>query len=85
MHLEEELELQRRLRLHDLAYAEDNRKVGHQCSDDLRGSRERRLARHIVSEMVGEVREGDVVEEEVSEGGHGEERRTSANEVGRVK
>lgn len=79
MRLEEELELQRRLRLHDLAYAEDNCQVGHQRGDDLWGGRKRSLAGHIVGEMVGEVREGDVVEEEVSEGGHGEERQTSAS------
>lgn len=72
------MELQRRLRLHDLAQPKDNGQVGHQSSDDLRGGRERRLAGHIVGEVVREVREGDIIEDEVGEGGHGEERRTSA-------
>jgi len=72
--LEEESEFLGLTCLHDLADAKYGGKVASKDADDDRLGRKRSCATDIMSEMVRKLGEGEVLEDEVGEGGHGRER-----------
>jgi hypothetical protein len=79
VNLEEKSEFLGLTCLHDLADAKDGGEVaGKDANDDwLRG--ERSGATNIVGEMIGKLRQGGVLEDEIGEGSHGGEKTLGAN------
>ena len=74
MDLEKESEFLGLTCLHDLADAKNGGEVAGKDADDDWLGRERSGATDIMSEMVRELGEGDVLEDGVGEGSHGGER-----------
>lgn len=80
MDLEEESEFLGLTCLHDLADAKDGGEVaGKDADDDWLGG-ERSGATDIMREMVRKLGEGEVLEDEVGEGSHGERENETRNE-----
>ena len=77
MDLEEESEFLGLTCLHDLADAKDGGEVAGQDANDDRLGGERSCTTDIMSEMVRKLGEGNVLEDSVGEGSHGEGKNTA--------